>query len=143
MKTGRETGLKVPLAKSICGHTPQAVLLASLGECVWTWAYLIVHHRRLLHNSLLLLPQSPAPESQPDPDAEEEELKRKLEELASNISDKEISSEEEKCEEKRVKKPEISSSSDDMARDARKVICVLPPIPLWAPSVVPSALSGL
>ncbi|XP_054685507.1 melanophilin isoform X5 [Grus americana] len=65
--------------------------------------------------------QSPAPESQPDPDAEEEELKRKLEELASNISDKEISSEEEKCEEKRVKKPEISSSSDDMARDARKV----------------------
>ncbi|XP_075612055.1 melanophilin isoform X6 [Balearica regulorum gibbericeps] len=65
--------------------------------------------------------QSPAPESQLDPDAEEEELKRKLEELASNISDKEISSEEEKCEEKRVKKPEISSSSDDMARDARKV----------------------
>ncbi|XP_075612054.1 melanophilin isoform X5 [Balearica regulorum gibbericeps] len=64
--------------------------------------------------------QSPAPESQLDPDAEEEELKRKLEELASNISDKEISSEEEKCEEKRVKKPEISSSSDDMARDARK-----------------------
>ncbi|XP_027593349.1 melanophilin isoform X3 [Pipra filicauda] len=65
--------------------------------------------------------QSPAPESQTDPDAEEEELKRKLEELASNISDKEVSSEEEKHEEKkRAKKPEMSSSSDDMARDAQK-----------------------
>ncbi|XP_064015527.1 melanophilin isoform X7 [Pogoniulus pusillus] len=66
--------------------------------------------------------QSPAAESQLDPDAEEEELKRKLEELASNISDKEISSEEEENEEnKRGKKPEISSSSDDMARDVQKV----------------------
>ncbi|NXK22073.1 MELPH protein, partial [Arenaria interpres] len=65
--------------------------------------------------------QSPAPESQLDPDVEEEELKRKLEELASNISDKEVSSEEDECEEKRVKKPEMSCSSDDMARDARKV----------------------
>ncbi|XP_010576190.1 PREDICTED: melanophilin isoform X5 [Haliaeetus leucocephalus] len=66
--------------------------------------------------------QSPAPESQLDPNAEEEELKRKLEELASNISDKEVSSEEEEHEEKkRAKKPEMSSSSDDMARDARKV----------------------
>ncbi|NXT46211.1 MELPH protein, partial [Pluvianellus socialis] len=66
--------------------------------------------------------QSPAPESQPDPDAEEEELKRKLEELASNISDKEVSSEEEEHEEKNTaKKPEMSCSSDDMARDARKV----------------------
>ncbi|XP_027533878.1 melanophilin isoform X3 [Neopelma chrysocephalum] len=65
--------------------------------------------------------QSTAPESQTDPDAEEEELKRKLEELASNISDKEVSSEEEKHEEKkRAKKPEMSSSSDDMARDAQK-----------------------
>ncbi|XP_064015486.1 melanophilin isoform X2 [Pogoniulus pusillus] len=65
--------------------------------------------------------QSPAAESQLDPDAEEEELKRKLEELASNISDKEISSEEEENEEnKRGKKPEISSSSDDMARDVQK-----------------------
>ncbi|XP_032549386.1 melanophilin isoform X5 [Chiroxiphia lanceolata] len=65
--------------------------------------------------------QSPAPESQTDPDAEEEELKRKLEELASNISDKEVSSEEEKHDEKkRAKKPEMSSSSDDMARDAQK-----------------------
>ncbi|KFV47643.1 Melanophilin, partial [Gavia stellata] len=76
---------------------------------------------RLLHDSLLLLLQSPAPESQLDPDAEEEELKRKLEELASNISDKELSSEEEEHEEKkRVKKPVMSSSSDGMARDARK-----------------------
>ncbi|XP_071418494.1 melanophilin isoform X13 [Pithys albifrons albifrons] len=66
--------------------------------------------------------QSPAPESQTDPDAEEEELKRKLEELASNISDKEVSSEEEEREEvKRAKKPEMSSASDDVARDAQKV----------------------
>ncbi|XP_009073852.1 PREDICTED: melanophilin [Acanthisitta chloris] len=65
--------------------------------------------------------ESPAPESQIDPDAEEEELKRKLEELASNISDKEVSSEEEEREEKkRAKKPEMSSSSDDMARDVQK-----------------------
>ncbi|NWV10580.1 MELPH protein, partial [Ptilonorhynchus violaceus] len=66
--------------------------------------------------------QSPAPGSHTDPDAEEEELKRKLEELASNISDKEVSSEEEEREEKkRAKKPEMSSSSNDMARDVRKV----------------------
>ncbi|XP_017602602.1 PREDICTED: melanophilin isoform X1 [Corvus brachyrhynchos] len=66
--------------------------------------------------------ESPAPESHTDPDAEEEELKRKLEELASNISDKEVSSDEEEREEKkRAKKPEMSSSSDDMARDVRKV----------------------
>ncbi|NXH23381.1 MELPH protein, partial [Bucco capensis] len=66
--------------------------------------------------------QSPAQESKLDPDAEEEKLKRKLEELASNISDKEVSSEEEEHKEKkRSTKPEISSSSDDMARDVRKV----------------------
>ncbi|XP_062498114.1 melanophilin isoform X5 [Pezoporus occidentalis] len=65
--------------------------------------------------------QSPAPDSQLDPDAEEEELKRKLEELASNISDKEVSTEEEDREEKkRAKKPEMSPSCDDMTRDARK-----------------------
>ncbi|XP_030132926.4 melanophilin isoform X2 [Taeniopygia guttata] len=65
--------------------------------------------------------QSAAPESHTDPDAEEEELKRKLEELASNISDKEVSSDEEEGEEeKREKKPEINSSSDAMARDVRK-----------------------
>lgn len=77
---------------------------------------------RLEEKILVRSDESPAPESQLDPDAEEEELKRKLEELASNISDKEVSSEEEEREEKkRVKKPETSFSSDDMARDARKV----------------------
>ncbi|XP_052648846.1 melanophilin isoform X3 [Harpia harpyja] len=76
---------------------------------------------RLEEKILVRSDESPAPESQLDPDAEEEELKRKLEELASNISDKEVSSEEEEREEKkRAKKPEMSSSSDDMARDARK-----------------------
>ncbi|XP_068803902.1 melanophilin isoform X10 [Struthio camelus] len=66
--------------------------------------------------------QSPAPEPQLGPDAEEEELKRKLEELASNISDKGVSSEEEECEEKKkgAKKPEMSSSSDDVASEAQK-----------------------
>ncbi|XP_075009871.1 melanophilin isoform X5 [Calonectris borealis] len=77
---------------------------------------------RLEEKILVRSDESPAPDSQLDPDAEEEELKRKLEELASNISDKEVSSEEEEREEKkRVKKPEMSSSSDDMARDAQKV----------------------
>ncbi|XP_042730864.1 melanophilin isoform X7 [Lagopus leucura] len=66
--------------------------------------------------------QSPATESQLDPDAEEEELKRKLEEFTSNISDREVSSEEEECEERKgVKRPEMSSSSDDVASEARKV----------------------
>ncbi|XP_061858261.1 melanophilin isoform X3 [Colius striatus] len=66
--------------------------------------------------------QSPAPESQFDPNAEEEKLKRKLEELASNISDKEVTSEEEEREEeKREKKPETHYSRDDIARDAQKV----------------------
>ncbi|XP_050196017.1 melanophilin isoform X4 [Myiozetetes cayanensis] len=77
---------------------------------------------RLEEKILVHSHKSPAPESQTDPDAEEEELKRKLEELASNISDKEVSSEEEEQEEKkRAKKPEMNSSSDDMARDAQKV----------------------
>ncbi|XP_039584747.1 melanophilin isoform X4 [Passer montanus] len=76
-----------------------------------------------LEEKILARPdESPAPESHTDPDAEEEELKRKLEELASNISDKEVSSdEEEREEEKRAKKPELSSSSEAMARDVRKV----------------------
>ncbi|XP_010167035.2 melanophilin-like [Antrostomus carolinensis] len=74
-----------------------------------------------LEEKILVHSESPAPESQLDPDVEEEELKRKLEELASNISDKEISSEEEEREEKkRGKKPEMSSSTDPMARDAQK-----------------------
>ncbi|XP_021254948.1 melanophilin isoform X2 [Numida meleagris] len=65
--------------------------------------------------------QSPATESQLDPDAEEEELKKKLEEFTSNISDREVSSEEEECEERKgVKRPEMSSSGDDMASEARK-----------------------
>ncbi|XP_015723579.1 melanophilin isoform X3 [Coturnix japonica] len=64
---------------------------------------------------------SPATESQLDPDAEEEELKRKLEEFTSNISDREVSSEEEEREERKaVKRPEMSSSSDDIASEARK-----------------------
>uniref|UniRef100_A0A8C0BFL2 Melanophilin n=1 Tax=Buteo japonicus TaxID=224669 RepID=A0A8C0BFL2_9AVES len=76
---------------------------------------------RLEEKILVRSDESPAPETQLDPDAEEEELKRKLEELASNISDKEVSSEEEEHEEKkRAKKPDMSSSSDDMARDAQK-----------------------
>ncbi|NXQ26322.1 MELPH protein, partial [Alaudala cheleensis] len=76
---------------------------------------------RLEEKILARSDESPAPESHTDPDAEEEELKRKLEELASNISDKEVSSEEEQREEeKRAKKPEMSSSSDDVAREVRK-----------------------
>lgn len=116
--------------KSLCGHTPGAPLLG------------VVYHRRLSHCSLLLLLQSAAPESHTDPDAEEEELKRKLEELASNISDKEVSSDEEEREEKRAKKPEMSSSTDGMSRDVRKVICALPPTSFQAASIIPSALSG-
>ncbi|NXJ64207.1 MELPH protein, partial [Rostratula benghalensis] len=75
---------------------------------------------RLEEKILVRSDESPVPESQLDPNVEEEELKRKLEELASNISDKEVSSEEEQREEKRVKKPEMSCSRDVMARDARK-----------------------
>ncbi|XP_039351018.1 melanophilin isoform X2 [Mauremys reevesii] len=65
--------------------------------------------------------QSPAPESHTDPDVEEEELKRKLEELASNISDKGVSSEEEEEKKKDEPKPEMSSSSSDPPSDAQKV----------------------
>ncbi|NWY64862.1 MELPH protein, partial [Erithacus rubecula] len=71
----------------------------------------------------ILMHSHESPESHTDPDAEEEELKRKLEELASNISDKEVSSDEEEREEEKrrnQKKPETSSSSDGMARDVRK-----------------------
>lgn len=135
---GLAAGAQSPLCTG--GHTPRAPLL---GECVRTRARPVAQHRRLSHHSLLLLLQSPAPESHTDPDAEEEELKRKLEELASNISDKEVSSDEEEHEEKqRAKKPEMSSSSDDMARDVRKVTCALPPTSFQAASMIPSALSG-
>uniref|UniRef100_A0A8C3RDV6 Melanophilin n=1 Tax=Cyanoderma ruficeps TaxID=181631 RepID=A0A8C3RDV6_9PASS len=76
---------------------------------------------RLEEKILTRSDESVAPESHNDPDAEEEELKRKLEELASNISDKDVSSDEEEREEqKRAKKPEMSSSSDHVARDVRK-----------------------
>ncbi|XP_062434337.1 melanophilin [Rhea pennata] len=78
---------------------------------------------RLEEKILVRSDKSPAPESQPDPDAEEEELKRKLEDLTSNISDKGVSSEEEEREEKKegAKKPETSFSSDDVANEAQKV----------------------
>lgn len=71
-------------------------------------------------------------------------MKRKLEELASNISDKEVSSdEEEREEEKRAKKAEMNSSSEAMTRDVRKVIWALAPTSFQAASMVPPALSGL
>ncbi|XP_014737488.1 PREDICTED: melanophilin isoform X2 [Sturnus vulgaris] len=67
--------------------------------------------------------QSPAPESHSDPDAEEEVLKRKLEELASNISDKEVSTdEEERGEEKGGKKPEMNSSRDVRKRSSAQAL---------------------
>ncbi|XP_077774849.1 melanophilin isoform X5 [Podarcis muralis] len=70
--------------------------------------------------------QPPAPESPTDPSIEEKELRKKLEELARNISDKAVSSDEEEEEkEGRMKQegsiPEISSSSDDPPTDAKKV----------------------
>ncbi|XP_033028172.1 melanophilin isoform X4 [Lacerta agilis] len=70
--------------------------------------------------------QPPAPESPTDPSIEEKELRKKLEELASNISDKAVSSDEEEEEkEGRMKQegsiPGISSSSDDLPTDDKKV----------------------
>ncbi|XP_043381252.1 melanophilin isoform X7 [Chelonia mydas] len=76
---------------------------------------------RLEERILVHSEESPAPESHTDPDVEEEELKRKLEELASNISDKGVSSEEEEEKKKDEPKPEMSSSSSDPPRDAQKV----------------------
>ncbi|NXD29834.1 MELPH protein, partial [Spelaeornis formosus] len=77
---------------------------------------------RLEEKILTRSDESPITVSHTDPDAEEEEeLKRKLEELASHISDKEVSSdEEEREEEKTAKKREMSSSSDGVARDVQK-----------------------
>uniref|UniRef100_A0A6J0UBL5 Melanophilin isoform X3 n=1 Tax=Pogona vitticeps TaxID=103695 RepID=A0A6J0UBL5_9SAUR len=61
-------------------------------------------------------------ESQADPSTEEKELKRKLEELANNISDKALSSEEDgEGEKKKESKPEMSSSSDDLPTATKKV----------------------
>ncbi|XP_038278116.1 melanophilin isoform X9 [Dermochelys coriacea] len=76
---------------------------------------------RLEERILVHSEESLAPESHTDPDVEEEELKRKLEELASNISDKGVSSEEEEEKKKDEPKPEMSSSSSDPPSDAQKV----------------------
>ncbi|XP_025069739.1 melanophilin isoform X9 [Alligator sinensis] len=65
--------------------------------------------------------QSPGQEPRNDPDVEEEELKKKLEELASNISDKGVSSEEEEGKKEEAAKPEMSSSSDDLPSEAQQV----------------------
>ncbi|XP_077774839.1 melanophilin isoform X2 [Podarcis muralis] len=80
-----------------------------------------------LEEKILVHPdEPPAPESPTDPSIEEKELRKKLEELARNISDKAVSSDEEEEEkEGRMKQegsiPEISSSSDDPPTDAKKV----------------------
>lgn len=63
--------------------------------------------------------ESPNQDPQTDADLEEVTLKRKLGELASNISDKEVSSEEEG--KKVLYKPVLSSSSDDLPTEAQKV----------------------
>uniref|UniRef100_A0A452IRW6 RabBD domain-containing protein n=1 Tax=Gopherus agassizii TaxID=38772 RepID=A0A452IRW6_9SAUR len=76
---------------------------------------------RLEERILVHSEESPAPESHTDPDVEEEELKRKLEELASNISDKGVSSEEEEEKREDEPKPKLSSSSSDPPSDAQKV----------------------
>ncbi|XP_019347759.1 melanophilin isoform X5 [Alligator mississippiensis] len=82
---------------------------------------------RLEEKVLVPSEESPGQEPPNDPDVEEEELKKKLEELASNISDKGISSEEEEGKEEAAK-PEMSSSSDDLPSEAQqrssaKVLC--------------------
>ncbi|XP_060088146.1 melanophilin [Heteronotia binoei] len=77
-----------------------------------------------LEEKILVHPEElPIPESQKDPSIEEKELKRKLEELAGNISDKGVSSEEEQGKKKEEPKPEMSSSSDDPPTGAMKM-CV-------------------
>ncbi|KYO33554.1 melanophilin isoform X4 [Alligator mississippiensis] len=75
---------------------------------------------RLEEKVLVPSEESPGQEPPNDPDVEEEELKKKLEELASNISDKGISSEEEEGKEEAAK-PEMSSSSDDLPSEAQQV----------------------
>uniref|UniRef100_A0A8C3HU66 Rab effector MyRIP/Melanophilin domain-containing protein n=1 Tax=Chrysemys picta bellii TaxID=8478 RepID=A0A8C3HU66_CHRPI len=76
---------------------------------------------RLEERILVHSEESPAPESHTDADVEEEELKRKLEELASNISDKGVSSEEDEEKKKGEPKPEMSSPRSDPPSDAQKV----------------------
>ncbi|XP_019378881.1 PREDICTED: melanophilin isoform X3 [Gavialis gangeticus] len=83
---------------------------------------------RLEEKVLLPSEESPGQEPPNDPDVEEEELKKKLEELASNISDKGVSSEEEERKKEEAAKPEMSSSSDDLPSEAQqrssaKVLC--------------------
>ncbi|KAJ7344611.1 hypothetical protein JRQ81_000561 [Phrynocephalus forsythii] len=77
---------------------------------------------RLEEKILVHSEESLAPESHADPSIEEKELKRKLDELANNISDKGGSSEEDgEGEKKKELKPEMSSSSDDLPTDTKKV----------------------
>ncbi|XP_025069737.1 melanophilin isoform X7 [Alligator sinensis] len=83
---------------------------------------------RLEEKVLVPSEESPGQEPRNDPDVEEEELKKKLEELASNISDKGVSSEEEEGKKEEAAKPEMSSSSDDLPSEAQqrssaKVLC--------------------
>uniref|UniRef100_A0A4W3JV90 Rab effector MyRIP/Melanophilin domain-containing protein n=1 Tax=Callorhinchus milii TaxID=7868 RepID=A0A4W3JV90_CALMI len=56
-----------------------------------------------------------------DADIEEEKLKKKLGELANNISDKGLSSEEENGRRKIERQQELSSSSEEIQNDAVKV----------------------
>ncbi|XP_025027549.1 melanophilin isoform X5 [Python bivittatus] len=76
-----------------------------------------------LEEKILVQSEKPlAIESHIDHSAEEKELKRKLEELASNITEKAVSSDEENTGKKTEEsKPEMSSSNDDLPPDAKKV----------------------
>ncbi|KAM6464989.1 melanophilin isoform 3-T3 [Liasis olivaceus] len=76
-----------------------------------------------LEEKILVQSEKPlAIESHVDHSAEEKELKRKLEELASNITEKAVSSDEENTGKKTEEsKPEMSSSNDDLPPDAKKV----------------------
>ncbi|XP_078537488.1 melanophilin isoform X2 [Lissotriton helveticus] len=64
--------------------------------------------------------QSPSQDPQTDADLEEVTLKRKLGELASNISDKDVSSEEEGKKVSHKTVAVLSSSSDDLPTEAQK-----------------------
>uniref|UniRef100_A0A8C0G4I5 Rab effector MyRIP/Melanophilin domain-containing protein n=1 Tax=Chelonoidis abingdonii TaxID=106734 RepID=A0A8C0G4I5_CHEAB len=105
----------VQLSQTPVNQDGHQVLGRWLGTAVLSFLALILSSLPLL--SCLEFPRSPAPESHTDPDVEEEELKRKLEELASNISDKGVSSEEEEEKKKDEPKPELSSSSSDPPSD--------------------------
>ncbi|XP_078537490.1 melanophilin isoform X4 [Lissotriton helveticus] len=65
--------------------------------------------------------ESPSQDPQTDADLEEVTLKRKLGELASNISDKDVSSEEEGKKVSHKTVAVLSSSSDDLPTEAQKV----------------------